>query len=187
MISAMLVSVKEKSKELISHDQDFTFLLQHIDLLRDIIRFHEHRYYVMNDPLVADFEFDQLPEDFDHFEPILEAACERMPMLAEAGIQTFFNGPESFTPDDAYHLGLAPELDNFWVAAGFNSIGIQSAGGAGMALAEWMDSGEKPFDLGDVDISRMQPFQGNKKYLFESQHILDPKYLINNLNSRNFR
>ena len=114
-----------------------------------------------------DFEFDQLPEDFDHFEPILEAACERMPILAEAGIQTFFNGPESFTPDDAYHLGLVPELDNFWVAAGFNSIGIQSAGGAGMALAEWMDSGSKPFDLGDVDISRMQPFQGNKKYLFE--------------------
>ena len=113
------------------------------------------------------FEFDQLPEDFDHFEPILEAACNRMPMLAEAGIHTFFNGPESFTPDDAYHLGLAPEMDNVWIAAGFNSIGIQSAGGAGMALAEWMDSGEKPFDLGDVDISRMQPFQGNKQYLFE--------------------
>jgi 4-methylaminobutanoate oxidase (formaldehyde-forming) len=119
------------------------------------------------DGIPKDFEFDQLPEDFDHFEPILEAACERMPMLAEAGIHTFFNGPESFTPDDAYHLGLAPEMDNFWVAAGFNSIGIQSAGGAGMALAEWMDSGAKPFDLGDVDISRMQPFQGNKQYLFE--------------------
>ena len=113
------------------------------------------------------FEFDQLPEDFDHFEPILEAACNRMPMLAEAGIHTFFNGPESFTPDDAYHLGLAPEMDNVWVAAGFNSIGIQSAGGAGMALSRWMDSGEKPFDLGDVDISRMHPFQGNKHYLFE--------------------
>ncbi len=114
-----------------------------------------------------DFEFDQLPEDFDHFEPILEAAVERLPMLAEAGIHTFFNGPESFTPDDAYHLGLAPELDNFWIAAGFNSIGIQSAGGAGSALAQWMDEGEKPFDLGDVDISRMQPFQGNRTYLFE--------------------
>ncbi|KPN61663.1 4-methylaminobutanoate oxidase (formaldehyde-forming) [Aliiroseovarius crassostreae] len=113
------------------------------------------------------FEFDQLPEDFDHFEPILENACNRMPMLAEAGIHTFFNGPESFTPDDAYHLGLAPEMDNVWVAAGFNSIGIQSAGGAGHALAEWMDTGEKPFDLGDVDISRMQPFQGNKTYLYE--------------------
>ena len=119
------------------------------------------------DGIPKDFEFDQLPEDFDHFEPILEAAVERMPMLAEAGIHTFFNGPESFTPDDAYHLGLAPEVDNVWVAAGFNSIGIQSAGGAGQALAAWMDDGEKPFDLGDVDINRMQPFQGNKTYLFE--------------------
>ena len=113
------------------------------------------------------FEFDQLPEDFDHFEPILEMAVNRMPMLASAGIHTFFNGPESFTPDDAYHLGLAPEMDNVWVAAGFNSIGIQSAGGAGMALSQWMEAGEKPFDLGDVDIARMQPFQGNKHYLFE--------------------
>ncbi|MDX2483268.1 MAG: FAD-dependent oxidoreductase [Pseudodonghicola sp.] len=113
------------------------------------------------------FEFDQLPEDFDHFEPILEAAVKRMPMLADAGIHTFFNGPESFTPDDAYHLGLAPEMDNVWVAAGFNSVGIQSAGGAGMALAQWMQDGEKPFDLGDVDIARMQPFQGNKRYLVE--------------------
>lgn len=119
------------------------------------------------DGIPADFEFDQLPEDFDHFEPILEMAVNRMPMLGEAGIHTFFNGPESFTPDDAYHLGLAPEMDNVWVAAGFNSIGIQSAGGAGMALSQWMDSGEKPFDLGDVDISRMNPFQGNKTYLFE--------------------
>ncbi len=113
------------------------------------------------------FEFDQLPEDFDHFEPILEMAVNRMPMLGQAGIHTFFNGPESFTPDDAYHLGLAPEMDNVWVAAGFNSIGIQSAGGAGMALAQWMEDGEKPFDLGDVDIARMQPFQGNKRYLVE--------------------
>ncbi|WP_341199220.1 FAD-dependent oxidoreductase [Lentibacter algarum] len=113
------------------------------------------------------FEFDQLQEDFDHFEPILEKAVNRMPMLGEAGIHTFFNGPESFTPDNAYHLGLAPNMDNVWVAAGFNSIGIQSAGGAGMALAAWMDTGAKPFDLGDVDISRMQPFQGNKHYLFE--------------------
>ncbi len=119
------------------------------------------------DGIPENFEFDQLPEDFDHFEPILGQAVNRLPMLANAGIHTFFNGPESFTPDDAYHLGLAPECDNFWVAAGFNSIGIQSAGGAGMALASWMDTGEKPFDLGDVDISRMQPFQGNKTYLYE--------------------
>jgi 4-methylaminobutanoate oxidase (formaldehyde-forming) len=72
------------------------------------------------DGIPKDFEFDQLPEDFDHFEPILEAAVNRMPMLAEAGIHTFFNGPESFTPDNAYHLGQAREMDNVWVAAGFN-------------------------------------------------------------------
>ncbi len=119
------------------------------------------------DGIPESFEFDQLPEDFDHFEPILEAAINRLPLLAETGIHTFFNGPESFTPDDAYHLGLCPEMDNVWVAAGFNSIGIQSAGGAGMALAEWMDTGEKPLDLCDVDIARMQPFQGNRHYLFE--------------------
>jgi len=113
------------------------------------------------------FEFDQLPEDFDHFEPILDWAVQRMPMLAEAGVHTFFNGPESFTPDDAYHLGQAPEMDNVWVAAGFNSVGIQSAGGAGMALAQWMEDGARPFDLGDVDIARNQPFQGNRRYLFE--------------------
>ena len=118
-------------------------------------------------PIPESFEFDQLPEDFDHFEPVLEAAVNRMPMLADAGIHTFFNGPESFTPDDAYHLGLCPEMDNVWVAAGFNSIGIQSAGGAGMVLAEWMETGAKPFDLGDVDIARMQPFQGNKTYLMD--------------------
>ena len=112
-----------------------------------------------------DFEFDSLPEDFDHFEPILERAVERFPVLAEAGIQTFFNGPESFTPDDRYILGEAPELQNFFVAAGFNSVGIQSAGGAGMALAEWMDTGNAPMDLWDVDIRRMQPFQANRSYL----------------------
>ncbi len=108
-----------------------------------------------------EFCFDQLPEDFDHFEPILSAAVKRIPLLETAGIHTFFNGPESFTPDDAYLLGPAPEVRNFWVAAGFNSIGIQSAGGAGMALAEWMETGSRPFDLGDVDIGRVQPFQKN--------------------------
>ena len=113
------------------------------------------------------FEFDQLPEDFDHFEPILEAAVNRMPMLAEAGIHTFFNGPESFTPDDRYYLGEAPELGGYWVAAGYNSIGIVSSGGAGMALAHWMHDGEPPFDLWEVDIRRAQPFQKNRRYLRE--------------------
>jgi 4-methylaminobutanoate oxidase (formaldehyde-forming) len=114
-----------------------------------------------------DFAFDQLPEDIDHFAPILEKAVERMPMLAAAGIQTFFNGPESFTPDDRYYLGEAPELVGYWVAAGFNSIGIVSSGGAGFALAQWIEDGEPPFDLWEVDIRRAQPFQRNRRYLKE--------------------
>ncbi|SOC14816.1 GcvT family protein [Rhodobacter maris] len=113
------------------------------------------------------FCFDQLPEDVDHFEPILEQAVARMPMLAEAGIHTFFNGPESFTPDDRYYLGEAPNLGGYWVAAGYNSIGIVSSGGAGMALAQWMHDGAPPFDLWDVDIRRAQPFQRNRRYLKE--------------------
>ncbi|GGE01902.1 sarcosine dehydrogenase [Aureimonas endophytica] len=112
-----------------------------------------------------DFCFDQLPDDFDHFEPILEKAINRMPMLESAGIHTFFNGPESFTPDDRYYLGEAPELKGYWVAAGYNSIGIVSSGGAGMALAQWMNDGEPPFDLWEVDIRRAHSFQKNRSYL----------------------
>ncbi|WP_349434970.1 FAD-dependent oxidoreductase [Pararhizobium sp. A13] len=119
------------------------------------------------DGIREDFCFDQLPEDFDHFAPILEKAVNRMPMLETAGIHTFFNGPESFTPDDRYYLGEAPELKGYWVAAGYNSIGIVSSGGAGMALAQWMNDGEPPFDLWEVDIRRAQPFQKNRTYLKE--------------------
>ena len=117
------------------------------------------------DGISDDFEFTTLPDDFDHFMPILETATVRLPLLETTGIQTFFNGPESFTPDDRYLLGEAPEVGNFFVAAGFNSVGIQSAGGAGMALAQWMDRGRPQMDIWDVDIRRMQPFQANRHYL----------------------
>jgi glycine cleavage system T protein len=115
--------------------------------------------------IAEDFCFDQLPQDMDHFAPILDMGVNRMPMLETAGIHTFFNGPESFTPDDRYYLGEAPELSGYWVAAGYNSIGIVSSGGAGMALAQWINDGEAPFDLWEVDIRRMQPFQKNRSYL----------------------
>ena len=89
----------------------------------------------------------------------------RVPALESAGVQVFFNGPESFTPDDRYLLGETPELRGLYVAAGFNSIGIQSAGGAGRVLADWIIDGHPPFDLWDVDIRRCVPFQRNKRYL----------------------
>ena len=112
-----------------------------------------------------DFCFDELPEDFDHLEPYLEAAINRVPQIAETGLQVFFNGPESFTPDDRYHLGEAPECQNYFVAAGFNSVGIQSAGGAGKMLAAWIKHGHPPQDLWDVDIRRNMPFQTTSRYL----------------------
>ena len=112
-----------------------------------------------------DIEFETLPQDIEHIEPQLELAMKRIPLLARTGIQTFFNGPESFTPDDRYLLGPAPELDNFFVAAGFNSIGIQSAGGVGKVLADWIVDGHPPMDLWDVDVRRVMPFQANRRYL----------------------
>ena len=119
------------------------------------------------DGIPEDFEFDQLPEDYDHFEPILMDAMQRAPILEKTGIRQFFNGPESFTPDDRYLLGPAPEVKNFYVAAGFNSIGIQSSCGAGKVLADWIIDGHPPADLWNVDIRRMVPFQGNARYLHD--------------------
>ena len=119
------------------------------------------------DGIPESFAFDQLPEDLDHIEPLLEAAIRRIPALGNAGIQLFFNGPESFTPDDRYLLGETPEVRNLFVAAGFNSIGIQSAGGAGKVLADWIVDGYPPMDLWDVDIRRVMPFQRNRRYLKE--------------------
>ncbi len=119
------------------------------------------------DGIPNDFCFTQLPEDWEHFEPAMEKALNRLPALEHVGIQVFFNGPESFILDDRYLIGEAPNLKNFFVAAGFNSVGIQSAGGVGMVLSEWMVNGQPPMDVSDVDIRRCIPFQGNRKYLHD--------------------
>ncbi|MFM8745911.1 MAG: FAD-dependent oxidoreductase [Aestuariivirga sp.] len=111
--------------------------------------------------------FVTLPEDMDHFEPILTSAINRVPLLETAGIQLFFNGPESFTPDVRYYLGEAPEVKNVYVATGFNSIGIQSSGGAGLVLAKWIKNGHPPMDVSGIDIRRIHPFQSAKSYLRE--------------------
>jgi 4-methylaminobutanoate oxidase (formaldehyde-forming) len=115
--------------------------------------------------IAEDFCFDEIAGDFDHFEPVLHDAMKRLPALEQAGIQKFFCGPESFTPDVRYHLGEAPELKNCFVAAGLNSIGLQSAGGVGKVTAEWIRDGRPPLDLWEVDVRRNMPFQGNRGYL----------------------
>ena len=117
------------------------------------------------DGIPKDFCFDSLPNDLAHIEPMFEQAVRRFPELASAGIQLFFNGPESFTVDDRYLLGETPEIRNLFVACGFNSIGIQSSGGAGKVLAEWMRDGKPPMDLWDVDVRRTFAFQAEPGFL----------------------
>jgi 4-methylaminobutanoate oxidase (formaldehyde-forming) len=119
------------------------------------------------DGIPADFKFSLLPEDWEHFRVLMEEACVRIPALEAAPVRRHVNGPESFTPDNRYMLGEAPECRSFFVAAGFNSVGIASAAGAGQALAEWIVGGEPAMDLWDVDIRRFMPFQGNADYLRE--------------------
>jgi len=117
------------------------------------------------DGIPDDFAFGHLPEDWDHLGPFVDLAARRVPLLREIGIKLFFNGPESFTPDDRYILGEAPEVAGYFVAAGFNSVGFQSGPGAGRAVADWIVDGHPPMDLSEVDIRRFMPFQVNRRYL----------------------
>jgi 4-methylaminobutanoate oxidase (formaldehyde-forming) len=117
------------------------------------------------DGIPENFEFGILPDDWEQFQILMENALTRLPALETAEIKTFMNGPESFTPDNNFIMGEAPELKHFFVAAGFNSIGIASGGGAGRALAEWIVNGEPTLDLWPVDIRRFAPFHNDDKFL----------------------
>jgi 4-methylaminobutanoate oxidase (formaldehyde-forming) len=123
--------------------------------------------WVAPDALPENFEFKLLPADWDHFSILMDSALHRIPALSYTGIKKFYNGPESFTPDNQFILGEAPQLRNFFVAAGFNSVGIASAGGAGRALAEWIVGGEPATDLSAVDIRRFASFHGNNQWLHD--------------------
>jgi 4-methylaminobutanoate oxidase (formaldehyde-forming) len=121
--------------------------------------------WVAPDALPHPFEFQLLPEDWDHFSLLADEAQLRVPALRTAGIKKMYNGPESFTPDNQFLIGEAPECRNFFVAAGFNSVGIASAGGAGQALAQWILTGDPGIDLTASDIRRFSPFHGNNRWL----------------------
>jgi glycine cleavage system aminomethyltransferase T/glycine/D-amino acid oxidase-like deaminating enzyme len=118
------------------------------------------------DGISESFCFDSLPFDFEHFEPILEMATQRFPKLAETGVKTFFNGPESFTHDGKYLLGETSEVDDLFVACGLNSMGVQSSGGVGRVMADWIRDRRPPMDLADVDVRRTHPFQSTRRYLY---------------------
>lgn len=114
-----------------------------------------------------DFAFTLLKEDWEQFEVLMTNAVVRVPGLETAEARRLINGPESFTPDNHFILGEAPELRRFFVGAGFNSAGIASAGGAGRALAEWIVEGRPTMDLWPVDIRRFAPWHGNERWLHD--------------------
>lgn len=111
------------------------------------------------------FAFGEIPPDWDRITPFMDTAMKRIPVAQNAGVHKFFCGPESFTPDMAPLMGEAPELKNFYVAAGFNSMGILLGGGAGKFIAQWIVDGLPDVDVTGVNIARMAHFQNNKDYL----------------------
>jgi 4-methylaminobutanoate oxidase (formaldehyde-forming) len=117
------------------------------------------------DGIPKDFSFGEIKPDWDRMLPYIEIAAERVPILKNAGIHKFFCGPESFTPDGGPLLGESPELKNFYVAAGLNSLGILQGGGVGKIMAQWIVDGYCPVESTHIDIARCFPFQGNQKYL----------------------
>ncbi|WP_296603237.1 FAD-dependent oxidoreductase [Nocardioides sp.] len=125
----------------------------------------EAKPWLSPDDLPYPFEFQLLEEDWEHFSVLMDQALLRIPALEETGIRKFYNGPESFTPDNQFLLGEAPGLAGYYVGAGFNSVGIASAGGAGRALAEWIVAGEPQEDLVGVDVRRFAPFHADNTWL----------------------
>ncbi len=116
------------------------------------------------DGVANDFTARLLQPDFDHFQSLSEPAMARTPCLEKAGIARLVNGPEGFTPDGDPIMGPAPELDNCFVAAGFNAFGIAAAGGAGRMLAEWIVDGAPSLDIWPLDIRRFGPHHTSRHY-----------------------
>ena len=119
------------------------------------------------DSVPRDFVFGEIPSDWDRLAPFLEYAMEILPDLADVGIRKLFTGPESFTPDNGFLIGEAPELENYFIAAGMNSLGILTGGGAGSIIASWIVDGEPPVDITDIDPARLLPFHNTRPYRAE--------------------
>lgn len=125
------------------------------------------------------FEFGLLPEDWDHFEPMMMNALHRLPALETAEVKMLLNGPESFTPDGAFMLGEAAETRGLFLGCGMNSVGIASGGGAGMNLAHVIVHGHTAYDLSGVDAKRFAPVFNSVEHLMaRAPEILGTHYDI---------
>jgi glycine cleavage system aminomethyltransferase T/glycine/D-amino acid oxidase-like deaminating enzyme len=111
-----------------------------------------------------DFSFGEIPPDWDRMTPYLEKAMSRVPRTLEVGIRKFFCGPESFTPDLRPIIGETPEIKNYFVAAGLNSIGILTGGGIGRLVAGWIVNGRPDMDVTGMNVDRLLPYQSTPMY-----------------------
>merc|ERR1719413_252305 len=111
-----------------------------------------------------DFSFGEIEPDWDRMGPVLEKAMTLVPRTLEVGMSKFFCGPESFTPDLAPCIGEAPELQNYFVAAGLNSVGILTGGGVGRLVANWIVNGKPDMDVTGINIDRFHSYQNNPEY-----------------------
>jgi 4-methylaminobutanoate oxidase (formaldehyde-forming) len=118
----------------------------------------------MIDRIPDDFSFGEIPNDWERLGPFLELAMEPLPPVRDAGVRKLFTGPESFTADNGSLMGPAPEIENFWGAAGVNSLGILLGGGAGKIIADWMVDGEPAVDVTEVDIARVHRYENTRRF-----------------------
>jgi len=116
------------------------------------------------DRIPDDSSFTSIQPDWDRMGPYVEAAMSRVPKSLDTGIRTFFCGPESFTPDLRPIVGEAPEVKNYFIAAGLNSIGILTGGGLGRMIAHWIVNGSPDMDVTGMDPARLHPYQSNPDY-----------------------
>ena len=129
--------------------------------------------------LNADFEFSLLPEDWDHFEPMMKNALHRLPVLEDAEVKMLLNGPESFTPDGTFMLGETAETQGLFLGCGMNSVGMASGGGAGMNLAHCIVHGAPAYDLSEADAMRFAPvFNSIDHLMTRASEILGTHYDI---------
>lgn len=118
----------------------------------------------MVDRVPDDFAFGEITPDWDRIGPYLEKAMARVPVSETTGVRKLFCGPESFTPDLAPVVGVAPELRNYFVAAGLNSVGILTGGGIGRVVAQWIVDGRPDVDVTGINIDRLRPYQVDPEY-----------------------
>ncbi|MCY3980690.1 MAG: FAD-dependent oxidoreductase [Alphaproteobacteria bacterium] len=129
--------------------------------------------------LGENFAFGLLPEDWDHFEPMMMNALHRLPVLETAEARMLLNGPESFTPDGMFMLGETAETQGLFLGCGMNSVGVASAGGAGMNLAHCILRGHTAYDLSEADAMRFAPvFDSVEHLMARAPEVLGAHYEI---------